>query len=321
MERLDVAGFDGRMTTFTDNGTSTESARTILITGGTGKTGRRVVQRLQGLEYEVRAGSRHAAAGDVRFDWLDEATWASALDGASAAYLAYAPDLCVHGAVEAVGRFAGLAARMGVGRVVLLSGRGEPEALRAERAVRAAAEAGGAEWTVVRCAWFDQNFSESFMLDGVLAGELVLPVTGVMEPFLDADDIADVAVAALTRPGHHAQEYELTGPRCLGFAEAVSIVGAAVGREIRFVPVPIEDYVAALRDFGLPEDVVSLYRYLLTEVLDGRNQWVADGVQRALGRPARTFEAYAHAAAASGVWSVTDGPDRSRRSATTVAGL
>jgi uncharacterized protein YbjT (DUF2867 family) len=266
-----------------------------LVLGATGRTGRRVVGRLRARGISVRAGSR---AGATPFDWEDEATWASALRGARAAYISYFPDLAAPGAPQAVGALADLAVRCGVERLVLLSGRGEEEAQRAERAVQSA----GAEWTVVRCSWFSQNFSESYLLEPVLAGEVVLPAGDVPEPFVDADDIADVAVAALTQQGHAGRLYELTGPRLLTFADAVGEIARASGREIRFVPVTIEQYAGALAEHGLPDDVVALITYLFAEVLDGRNARLADGVELALGRAPRDFADYARRTAATGVW-------------------
>ena len=161
----------------------------------------------------------------------------------------------------------------------------------------------GAEWTVVRASWFMQNFSESFFLEPVLAGEVALPVGAVREPFVDVDDIADVAVAALTEDGHAGQVYELTGPRLLTFAEAVDEIGRASGQELRYVPISIDEYASAAAEQGEPADVVELMRYLFTEVLDGRNAYLADGVQRALGREPRDFADYARDAAATGVWN------------------
>ena len=124
-------------------------------------------------------------------------------------YVSYYPDLAVPGAVETVGAFAEMAVRHGVPRLVLLAGRGEPEAEQAEQAVRDS----GAELTIVRSTWFAQNFSEDYMLEYVLSGEVALPAGDTPEPFVDADDIADVAVAALTEDRHVGQLYELTGPR------------------------------------------------------------------------------------------------------------
>jgi uncharacterized protein YbjT (DUF2867 family) len=267
-----------------------------LVIGGTGKTGRRVVERLQARGRPVRVGSR---SGRPPFDWEDRTTWAPALHGAAAAYVSYYPDLAAPGAPEAVGSLAELAVAGGTRRLVLLSGRGEAEAELAEKALQAA----GAEWTIVRCSWFMQNFSEGHLLDPVLGGEVVLPVGDVLEPFVDAEDIADVAATALTEDRHAGQLYELTGPSALTFAEATQLIAQACGREVSFVPAPIDAYAAAAAEQGGPTDVLALLRYLFTEVLDGRNMQPADGVQRALGRPARDFAQFARHAAASGVWS------------------
>jgi uncharacterized protein YbjT (DUF2867 family) len=273
-----------------------EAQDLMLVVGGTGKTGRRVVDRLRAQGRSVRVGSR---SGAPPFDWEDRATWAPAVAGATGAYVSYFPDLAVPGAAEAVAEVARLAAEAGVQRLVLLSGRGEEEAQRAERLVRDAFPAA----TVVRCSWFAQNFTESYLLEPVLAGEVALAAGEVPEPFVDADDIADVAAAALTRDGHAGETYELTGPRALTFAQAVEEIAAASGRELAFVEVPMEAYAAAARAAGVPADVVDLLTYLFGEVLDGRNVTVADGVQRALGRPPRDFADFARQAAATGIWN------------------
>ncbi|MFD7907608.1 NmrA family NAD(P)-binding protein [Kitasatospora sp. NPDC059747] len=266
---------------------------TVLVVGGTGKTGRRVADRLAARGRTVRIGSR---AADVPFDWNDETTWEAALEGVGAAYLTYYPDLAFPGAVESVGAFARLAARRGVAKLVLLSGRGEEAAEAGEKAVMEA----GARWTVVCCAWFDQNFSESFFLDPVRAGELALPVGDAAEPFVDADDIADVVVAALTEDGHDGEVYELTGPRLLSYADVAAELSRATGREVRFVPVSVEEYRAVLAREGLPGDFAELF----SMILDGRNAHTADGVRRALGREPRDFADFAREAAAAGVWEV-----------------
>ncbi|HEY2129502.1 MAG TPA: NmrA family transcriptional regulator [Streptosporangiaceae bacterium] len=281
------------------------TTQTTLVLGGTGKTGRRVAQRLTALGRPVLAGSR---SGRPRFDWQDRATWGPALDGVAAVYVCYYPDLATPGAVEAVGSFAELAVRSQVRRLVLLAGRGEPEAELAEQAVRDS----GAELTVLRSAWFAQNFSEDFLLGPVLAGELALPAGDTPEPFVDADDIADVAVAALTQDGHAGQVYELTGPRLLTFAEAVGEIATATGRQIRYLPVPIDEYTAAAAGQGVPAEAVEVLTYLFSEVLDGRNGRIAGGVRRALGREPRDFTGYARHTAASGVWDIpaASGADR-----------
>ena len=184
---------------------------------------------------------------------------------------------------------------------MLLSGRGEEEAERAEQAVADS----GAELTIMRATWFAQNFSEDYWREAVVSGEVALPAGDAPEPFVDADDIADVAVAALTDDRHVGELYELTGPRLLTFAEAVNEIAEATGREIRYVPVSIEEYAAAAAAQGVPGEVIELLSYLFAEVLDGRNAHLVDGVQRALGREPRDFGDYARATAASGVWDAS----------------
>jgi uncharacterized protein YbjT (DUF2867 family) len=273
-----------------------EKTQPILVLGGTGKTGRRVVRRLADQGEAVRVGSRR---GEPRFDWEDPTTWGPALRGARSAYVAYHPDFASPGAVDTVGSLAELAVRYDVSRLVLLAGRGEAEAELAEDAVRAS----GAQLTVLRSSWFAQNFSEDYMLEHVLRGVVMLPAGDTAEPFVDADDIADVAVAALTDEAHIGQVYELTGPRPLTFSEAVAEIARATGREIRYVPVTTEEHAAAAARDGVPTEVIELLTYLFGEVLDGRNVHPADGVQRALGREPRDFAQYARSAAATGIFN------------------
>jgi uncharacterized protein YbjT (DUF2867 family) len=272
----------------------TTDTRPTLVLGGTGKTGRRVAERLAARSLALRIGSR---SGTPPFDWEDRSTWAPALHGAGAVYLTYYPDLALPGAVEATRAFAELAVESGVPRLVLLSGRGEPEAERAERAVRET----GAELTVVRSTWFMQNFSEDYMLEHVLSGEIRLPAGEVPTPFLDADDIADVAVAALTDDRHAGELYELTGPRSMTFAEVAEEIAAASGRDVRYVPVSLEQHATEAAEHGVEAELVELLTYLFSEVVDGRNADTTDGVQRALGRQPRDFADYARDAAR--VWN------------------
>ncbi|WP_218825404.1 NAD(P)H-binding protein [Streptosporangium subroseum] len=269
--------------------------KTTLVLGGTGKTGRRVAERLTAAGLRPRIGSR---SSEPPFDWEDQATWALALKGVDAVYLAYQPDLAFPGAVAAVRSFTALAVESGVRQLVLLSGRGEEEAGISEQTVRDS----GADWTILRSSWFCQNFSEDYLLEPVLAGVIAFPAGDVAEPFVDVEDIADVAFAALTEDGHSGQLYELTGPRLLTFADAAAEIAAASGREIRYVPVSPEQYAAELTEHGVPAEYATSLLDLFTGVLDGRNAHLTDGVRRALGREPRDFADYARATAATGVW-------------------
>jgi len=274
------------------------SEQTILVTGGTGMTGSRVTQLLRARGAHPRVASR---TSERRFDWTDPGTWDAALAGVTAVYLAYAPDLAVPGADATVAALTDRAARAGARRVVLLSGRGEPGALRAEQAVRAAAATAGIDCTVVRASWFVQNFTEGQFVESLRAGELALPVDDVPEPFTDADDIAEVAVAALLDDGHAGLTHELTGPRALTFAAAVAEIAGVTGAPLRFRSVPVAEFTVDLAAQGVPGETVELLTHLFTEVLDGRNATPTDGVQRALGRPATEFAVSVRRSTAAGV--------------------
>ena len=269
----------------------------ILVVGATGKTGRRVAEGLMRMGHAVRLASRNAAAS---FDWDKPAGWAAVLTGVSAVYLTFAPDLAVPGATEAITAFVGMAKTAGVGRIVLLSGRGEDEAQAAERIVQAS----GMDWTIVRASWFNQNFTEGEFAPMVQAGEIALPAGDVREPFVDANDIAEVAIAALTQAGHAGEVYDVTGPRLMSFAAAAAEISAATGRAVRFVDIPHEAFIDALVQSGAPEGMVWLLDYLFATVLDGRNARLGDGVERALGRKPVDFLDFAHDAAGSGAWSL-----------------
>jgi len=266
-----------------------------LVLGGTGKTGRRLADLLRQAGHRLRVGSRNA---EPRFDWENRDTWRPALQGVKAAYVTYQPDLAAPGALEIVDAFFHQAVDSGVQKFVLLSGRGEVEAEQAEKVLQAT----GADWTILRASWFCQNFSEGVFLDAILAGDVALPSTAAAEPFVDVDDIADIAFAALTEPGHSHRLYEIAGPRALTFAEAIGEIAQATGRGIRFAAVAPEIFRAELVANGVPSVDADLVIYLFTTVLDGRNTPLADGVQRALGRPPREFSDYVRRTAATGVW-------------------
>jgi uncharacterized protein YbjT (DUF2867 family) len=276
--------------------TNTHRTPTTFVLGGTGKTGRRVVERLEARGVPVRVGSRSATPA---FDWENHSTWSPALADVEAVYVTFFPDLAYPGASDAIRAFTELAVASGVRKLVLLSGRGEPEAQLCEEIV----QSHDIDWTCVRSSFFAQNFSEDFLLDPVRSGTVALPVDGMPEPFIDIRDIADVVVAALNEPGHERKLYEVTGPRLLRFEEAVDEISRASGREIRYVPIAGEAYHQALLEAGVPIDFADFLSELFDTVFDGRNEYVADGVQQALGRPPRDFNEYVRDAAATGVWS------------------
>ncbi|MEO3876443.1 NAD(P)H-binding protein [Nonomuraea sp. B12E4] len=270
----------------------------FLVLGATGKTGRRVTARLRAAGKTVRAASR---SSEARFDWADPTTWDDVVNGVSAVYV-IAPE--VPGPAH---EFVSRAVAAGVRRFVLLSGRGADtwgdslfglDVRSAEEAVRAS----GVEWSILRPTNFSQNFDDGFFHAPIMAGELVLPARGIVEPFIDVDDISDVAVALLTEPGHAGRSYELSGPRGLTFREATEVIARVSGRPVRYVEVSSEEFVAALVAQGYPPEVASYGREMFDLMRRGVTAEVTDDVYRVLGRRPRDFETYVVRAAAAGAW-------------------
>lgn len=270
----------------------------ILVLGSNGKTGRRVVERLEKIEnIEIRLGSRNEK---IPFDWEKPETWEKVLQDIDAVYITFQPDLAIPSAADSIQNFTLLATKSGVEKIVLLSGRGEKEAQVCEEIVKTNAK----NWTIVRASWFNQNFSESIFLDPVLAGIVALPRAEALEPFVDADDIADVVTASLLDEKHNGQTYELTGPRLLTFEQIVNEIANATGKNITFQPLSLSEYVQMLREYQIPEDFIWLVNYLFEQVLDGRNSSITSDVEKVLGRKAKDFSAYAKETAETGIWDV-----------------
>ncbi len=268
----------------------------ILVLGGTGKTGRRVVERLTTLGLTIRIGSR---SEKPPFDWEKPETWSGVLEGMDIVYITFQPDLAVPGAMKTIKEFTSLAVKSGIQKMVLLSGKGEIEAERCEQVVMNA----GADWTIVRASWFNQLFSESFFLDPILASYVALPKTEARIPFVDADDIADVVVESLLDDKHVGQTYELTGPRLLTFKQVTEEISKVTGRDIILDSITVDEYAKMLREYQVPEEIIWLITYLFTEVLVEKNSIVVNDIEKILGRKAKDFTEYARDTAKTGIWN------------------
>lgn len=266
---------------------------TVLLVGGTGKTGRRLRDRLAERGYNTRLASRTA---EHSFVWEDEGTWEPALNGVDAVYVVH-HDISHSDAGEQLARFSQLALYHGVKRQVFLSGRADDGFLSGVEDYMTAA---GADWTILRPSWFMQNFSEMFFFEAVLKGEIVLPVGDATEPFVDVEDVAAVAAEVLLDDQHIGQTYELTGPRLIGFSEVAAELTKAIGREITFNPIALDDYRQSLRLAGLPEEYAETY----SGIADGKLAFVTDHVERILKRPAGDFVEYVKKTADTGIWKV-----------------
>ncbi|MFJ6985944.1 MULTISPECIES: SDR family oxidoreductase [unclassified Streptomyces] len=266
----------------------------VLVLGARGTTGRRVAARLRDAHHPVRPASRDS---EVPFDWHDDTTWEPALTGADRVYLMLPHELpldpdFVHRAVDT-----------GVRRLVLLSSRaveemGDERLMAAERLVRDS----GADWTVVRADWFNQNFDEGIFRAAVLDGTLALPLGDCRQTFVDADDIAAVAVAALTEDGHTGRTYEVTGPEALSFPDALALIGAAADLSVDYHG-DQDTYRATGLAEGRPAEDVDREINAFAALTALGDAHPSDTVHRLTGHPAKPFAAYAREAAGTGVWA------------------
>jgi len=269
----------------------------ILVIGGTGKTGRKVATKLTELGHKVRIGSRSATPA---FDWDNSETWTEALQGMDKVYITFQPDLAVPGALEAIEELTKQAKRCGIKKLVLLSGKGEREAELCEQVVIHS----GLDYTIVRASWFNQNFSESFFLEPILEGFVALPQADVKVPFVDTEDIADVAVEALLNEKHNGNIYQLTGPRLLTFKDVVEEISEATEREIIFTSISLAAYVKAMKEQGIPENFVWLVEYLFSEVLGNPIiSEITNDIEKVLGRKPIDFSEYIRETIHARIWN------------------
>jgi uncharacterized protein YbjT (DUF2867 family) len=269
----------------------------ILVIGGTGKTGSRVAERLTKLNQNVRIGSRN---NNPAFDWDNPSTYSEALKEMDRAYVTYYPDLAVPGSNEAITALTETALKAGLEKVVLLSGKGEKEAEACEEIVASS----GLNYTLVRASWFNQNFSESFFLDPILAGHVALPMAEAEIPFVDANDIADAVVQVLLDDSFNNRTVTITGPRKLTFREAIQEISNQTKRDIKFQEITLDDYTESMKNAGLPGDYVWLVGYLFKEVLgNAENQTVSNDIEKILGRKAVDFSEFVKRIAQTGIWN------------------
>ncbi len=255
----------------------------VLVLGATGSTGRRVTRLLREREVAVRPASRH---GEVTFDWADPQTWGPALEDVTGIYV-MAPD-----GVPVEPDFIEQAVETGVRRLVLLSTMHAEEIDDRLFAAELLVQESGVEWTVVRANWFNQNFDEGFFAPAIQAGELVLPLGDVRHSFVDAEDIAAVAVEALTSAGHIGQLYEVTGPEALTFAEAVAHISDAVGHPVLYKGTP-DDYRQA--STAPPDQTEAEIAYFTAQQSLG-DSLPTPTVEQVTGRPPIPFTTYTRTA-------------------------
>jgi len=272
--------------------------REVLVLGGTGKTGRRVVNRLAEQGVRVRAASRNpaesvAGINPFHFDWDDASTHGPALAGVDAVYLI--PPAMVVDHVAQVTAFIAAAQEAGSPRIVMLTARGvntdDAIPMRQEELVL---ETSGLRWSVVRPTWFNQNFSEGFLEPAVFGnGVISVPAGDGGVPFIDADDIADVATALLLDPSLDGQAYDISGPETMSWAAAIAMLGEALDRDLTYVDADPVQWEQSMVGQGVPAAYAGLLGGLFSVIRNGYDAHRSDGVEKLLGHEPTSFRAWA----------------------------
>jgi uncharacterized protein YbjT (DUF2867 family) len=275
----------------------TKASNLALVLGGTGKTGARVATRLTGLGLPVRTAARRG--GDVRFDWDDPATHRDAVQGADRAYL-IAPVMRARFAPQ-VSAFLDLAEAAGVRHVTYLSAYGidfAPAAVALRAVELDLMGRSTLTYSIVRPAWFMQNFSETFLMP--VDDAIVVPTGSGGEAFVDAEDIAAVVAATLADPGAHAgAEYAPTGPEVLTVSEAADIIASVTGRPVRHVDIDRPSWVDSVIASGVPAEYGEMLKMLTETVAAGRGSRPNDDIDKVTGAPATSFTEFASRTAAA----------------------
>jgi uncharacterized protein YbjT (DUF2867 family) len=270
----------------------------FLILGGTGKVGSRIAQILLSNGHTVRVVSRRSA---LRFDWHDESTWAPSLDGSSGVFIVGPGSASDWSPL--LSRFLDMAAAAGVERAVLLSARGveflpDGAVARAE----AALQRGHVPWVILRPTHFAQNFTEAMFVP--MGGAVRAPVGNGRQPFIDVQDIAEVAVAALTSGAFDRRILELSGPDAISFDHAAEVLSRVSQSHVHFEDQTDDAHVAELRASGTPEGYVEWRMAMLGGIRSGHDAYVSgDHIQEVLGRPATSFETWARREVPSAEWA------------------
>ncbi len=277
----------------------TKQKKTVLVLGGSGRTGSLLAKQLRVGGSKVRSASRHGS--QFHFDWNDVDTYEGALSGIDRVYLV-APTMRVR-YVEPVAKFLDFAEAAGVSHVTLLSafnGDQAPEEIDVAAVEVEVARRRGLTHTILRPAWVMQNFADQHL--PIVEDLLVVPSAGGTEAFVDALDIAEVAAATLSEPEEHVgATYSLTGPQAITFDEAARTIASVSGRPIKYLDCDQETWINGAVAAGVPADYAEMLRWLTGSIISGSGSTPTGDVAAVIGRPATSFEEFALRNA--GVWT------------------
>ena len=273
----------------------------VLVTGGTGKTGRRLVAQLRdhGIPCRVAARGVASAEGTCPFDWTQPGTWDQALNDVASVYLV-AP--AIEDPAPTMINFVRRALERGISRFVLLSASLLPAGGPAMGLVHLWLQQNAPEWAVLRPSWFMQNFSEGQHLAPIRDEDRIYSAAdNGRVPFVSADDIAAAAMSALTNQRSFNFDFVLTGSQPITYDEVAERISKAVGRTISHHRLSPDAMAERYRSLGLGSLHAQTLAAMDKAIAAGVEDRVTDCVERLIGRPPMAFDAFVEANATG--WS------------------
>ncbi|PRY25069.1 uncharacterized protein YbjT (DUF2867 family) [Aliiruegeria haliotis] len=267
----------------------------ILVTGANGKTGQQVVAALGKAGLSARRATRHPLApGDVRFDFLDPATWDDALGGVQGLFLMRPPAIA---RIDSTLAPLIAAARVaGVQHICFLSVAGA-DRMRfiPHAAVERALREGPADWSILRPGFFAQNLQDAYIHDIRHDDRLFVPAGRGRVAFVDLRDVGSLAARILAEPERHiGAAYTLTGPVAATFDEVAEALSQTTGRAITYRAASVPGYLAHLRKQRLPVAQTLVQTALHVGLRFGQAERVDPTLATQLGRPPRSIFDYVH---------------------------
>lgn len=277
----------------------------ILVTGGTGKTGARLVQRLIEEGHKVRVASRSGSAPQgaegLAFDWNSGVNDAAAIEGIDGVYLVAPVGVAdVHTPMT---RLVDAALERGVKRFVLLSASSVEEGGPAMGSVHAYLKGKAPEWAVLRPSWFMQNFSVGQHLPTIREEDAIYSATDEGRiAFINSDDIAEVGLRALLDNVPQNRDLIITGPKALTYGEAGDMIGAARGKAVHHIKLTTAQLAHRWEEFGLEPQYTQILAAMDEAIANGAENRTTDLVELVTGRPPKSLEQFIEEN--SSVWKV-----------------
>lgn len=273
--------------------------RKILVTGATGTIGQALIKQLQTKNADFVAGVRNveeakkklpSVSNFVEFDFSNSATYEGAVENIDSVFVLGPP--IVLNLEELVAPFLDFLKGKGINRVVYLSALGSEnmKLLTFHTTLTQKIKDDGFDYTILKPSFFAQNFKNYEWENITERGVVYVPAGTGKAGFVDVNDIAAVAAAALTEDGHSGKTYEITGPEILGYQDAANLLSEVMGKQIVYPNPTPEEFGATLKQAGAPDFIASYMIDVYSMILNNHVNVLSNHVEEVTGKKPTTLK-------------------------------